>query len=90
MNHKTMRPFAAAALLGASLAHPAIAEPLGEHPAVVVARTWSTRGIDPNTFILLHPAAPKFLAESPSEKASHEQSQPAANTAQASSRSFTR
>jgi hypothetical protein len=84
MNVKTIRPLAAATLLVASLAHPAIAETLGEHPAVVVARTWSTRGIDPNTFIVLHPAAPKFLAESPTEKASREQSQRAANAAPAS------
>jgi hypothetical protein len=84
MNLKTIRPLAAAALLVASVAHPAIAEPLGEHPAVRVARTWSTRGIDPNTFIVLHPAAPKFLAESSTENASREQSQPAANAAPAS------
>jgi hypothetical protein len=84
MNLKTIGPLAAATLLGASLAHPAIAEPLGEHPAVLLARTWSTRGIDPNIFILLHPAAPKFLAESPTEKTSREQAQPAANAAPAS------
>ena len=34
----------------------AISEKLGEHPAVVVAQTWNTRGIDPNTFIVAHPA----------------------------------
>jgi hypothetical protein len=39
-----------------------------EHPAVIVARAWNTRGIDPNTFIVLHPAAPQFLAVSPTEK----------------------
>ena len=49
MNFKTLRPLAGA-LVFASLAHSAIAETLGEHPAVIVARTWSTRGIDPNTF----------------------------------------
>jgi hypothetical protein len=64
MNIKTIRPLAAAALLVASLPHPAIAETLGEHPAAFVARTWSTRGIDPNTFIVAHPA----LAASPIEK----------------------
>ena len=67
MNVKTLRPFVAALVL-ASLAHSAIAETLGEHPAVIVARTWSNRGIDPNTFIVLHPAAPQFLAASPTEK----------------------
>jgi hypothetical protein len=67
MNVKTL-PRLAAALVFASLAHSAIAETLGEHPAVIVARTWSTQGIDPNTFIVLHPAAPKLLAASPTEK----------------------
>ena len=31
-------------------------ESIGEHPAVLVARTYSTRGIDPNHFIVMHPA----------------------------------
>ena len=65
-NITTLRRLAAA-LVFASLAHSAIAETLGEHPAVIVARTWSTRGIDPNTFIVLHPASPRFLAVSPTE-----------------------
>ena len=69
MNVKTLlRPIVAALVL-ASLAHSAIAETLGEHPAVIVARTWSNRGIDPNTFIVLHPAAPQLKA-SPTEKES--------------------
>lgn len=34
----------------------ASAESLGDHPAVLVAQSWSYRGIDPNTFIVLHPA----------------------------------
>ena len=67
MNVKTLRRLAAA-LVFASLAHSAIAETLGEHPAVIVARTWNSRGIDPNTFIVLHPAATQFLAVSPAEK----------------------
>lgn len=44
------------------------AEKLGEHPAVIVARTWSARGIDPNTFIVAHPARLQLLAASPSDK----------------------
>ena len=64
MNVKT-RGLLVAALMVVSLAHSAIAETLGEHPAVTVARTWSTRGIDPNTFMVLHPAGPQFLAVSP-------------------------
>ncbi len=84
MNVKTLRPFVAALVL-ASLAHPAIAETLGEHPAEIVARTWSNRGIDPNTFIVLHPAAPQFLAASPAEKdrATREQASSAAKAASA-------
>ena len=86
MNVKTLRPLTAAALVVASLAQPAIAKTLGEHPAVIVARTWSTRGIDPNTFIVLHPASPQFLAASPTEKdkATREQAQLAANAVTAS------
>jgi hypothetical protein len=44
------------------------AEKLGEHPAVIVARTWNARGIDPNTFIVAHPARMQLVAASPSEK----------------------
>jgi hypothetical protein len=85
MNVKTLWPLAAA-LVFVSLAHSAIAQTLDEHPAVIVARTWSSRGIDPNTFIVLHPAAPQFLAVSPTEKdnATREQAQRAANAASAS------
>ncbi|MBL8271684.1 hypothetical protein [Steroidobacter sp.] len=39
---------------------------LGDHPAVVVART--ARRIDPNTFIVAHPARLQLLSASPSEK----------------------
>jgi len=67
MNVKTLRRLAAALVL-APLAHSAIAQTTGDHPAVIVARTWSTQGIDPNTFIVLHPAAPQFVAVSPAEK----------------------
>jgi hypothetical protein len=67
MNVKTLRPLAAA-LVFASPAHSAIAEGLGEHPAVMVARTWNTRGIDPNTFIVLHPAGAQLPALPPTEK----------------------
>jgi hypothetical protein len=44
------------------------AEKLGEHPAVIVARNWSARGIDSNTFIVAHPARLQLVARSPSEK----------------------
>ncbi|MEX2125390.1 MAG: hypothetical protein WD795_15965 [Woeseia sp.] len=68
MNVKTLRSLAAA-LVVTSLTQPAIAESLGEHPAVLVAQTWSSRGVDPNTlgiipntFIVLHPAGPIWAA----------------------------
>jgi hypothetical protein len=37
------------------------AETLGQHPAVLVAQKWSTGGIDPNTFIVAHPARLQLL-----------------------------
>ena len=46
----------------------AIKEKLGEHPAVLVAQTWNTRSIDPNTFIVAHPARLQLIAASPTEK----------------------
>jgi hypothetical protein len=64
MNAKVLSSLAAA-LVVSSITPPAIAEPLGEHPAVVVARTWNTRGIDPNTFIVAHPASTRWLHEAP-------------------------
>jgi hypothetical protein len=39
-------------------------KPLEAHPAVRVAQSWSTRGIDPNTFIVGHPAGVQLLAPS--------------------------
>jgi hypothetical protein len=47
----------------------ATTEKLGDHPAVVAARTSSTRGIDPNTFIVGHPAGVQVNAVSPTENA---------------------
>lgn len=43
-----------------------VAQQLGDHPAVVVARTRPT--INPDTFIVAHPARLQLLAASPSEK----------------------
>jgi hypothetical protein len=64
MNAKVLNSLAAA-LVVTSFVPPAIAEPLGEHPAVVVARTWNNRGIDPNTFIVAHPASTRWVSEAP-------------------------
>lgn len=53
----------AAALLSGSRTsaekHPQITatEAFGEHPAVLVAKQWHTRGVDPNQFIVAHPAS---------------------------------
>jgi hypothetical protein len=64
MNAKVLSSLAAA-LVVTSFVPPAIAGPLGEHPAVVVARTWNNRGIDPNTFIVAHPASTRWVDEAP-------------------------
>jgi hypothetical protein len=64
MNAKILSSLATA-LLVTSFVPPAIAEPLGEHPAVLVARTWNSRGIDPNTFIVAPPASTRWLSEAP-------------------------
>jgi hypothetical protein len=88
MNAKILRSLAAASVI-ASLAHPVLAESLGEHPAVLVARTWSTRAIDPNTFIVLHPAGPIWLNASPTAKENNATRNPpprAAKTVSASSK----
>jgi hypothetical protein len=44
-----------------------MSQPLGAHPAVLVAQTWSARGIDPNSFIVAHPARLQLFGVSPSE-----------------------
>ena len=62
MKLKTLRPIAAA-LVVASLTPAAFAETLAEHPAVQVAQSWSSRGIDPNTFIVGHPAGSQVDAQ---------------------------
>jgi hypothetical protein len=67
MNVKVLRRLGAA-LVFASIATSAVAEALGEHPAVIVAREWNSRGIDPNTFIVLHPAGSQLPAVSSTEK----------------------
>ena len=71
MNTKTVRSLAAALMI-TSLPFPAIAESQGEHPAVLVARTWDSRGVDPNslglipnTFVFVHSAGPVWVDRSP-------------------------
>jgi len=65
-----------ATIAGFSVSSNALASPpdaqanvqLGDHPAVVVARTQAKRGIDANTFIVAHPARLQLLAASPNAK----------------------
>jgi len=75
MNVRALRRLGAALVLG-SLATSAIAEALGEHPAVIVAREWTTQGIDPNIFIVLPPAAVQFPSGPQTEKDQVTESQP--------------
>ena len=87
MNAKILSSLAAA-LVVTSFVPPASAEPLGEHPAVVVARTWSSRGIDPNTFIVAHPAGVRWVSESPTtqDKSTRDSAPSAVKTASVSSK----
>lgn len=64
MNTKILSSISAA-LIVSSFAVPASAEPLGDHPAVVVARTWNSRGIDTNRFIPAPPASTTWVAAAP-------------------------
>jgi hypothetical protein len=67
MNTNALRSIAAVLLIAASV-QPAIAETRGEHPAVLVSRSWSKQGIDPNTFIVQHPAGHVWVSQSPGVK----------------------
>jgi hypothetical protein len=63
---------------------PAITKRLGEHPAALVAQSWSSRGIDPNVFIVRHPAGPIWVnAPTATENATSETVVPAIRTASA-------
>jgi hypothetical protein len=93
MNAKTLRSLAAA-LVVTSLPVAAIADSLSEHPAVLVARTWSSGGVDPstlgiipNSFIFLHPAGPIWASATATENNATRDPLPrAAKTASASSK----
>ena len=67
MNAKILSSIAAMLALTSAVG-PAIAAPLSDHPAVVVTRTWNSRAIDPNTFVVQHPAGHVWLNESPTAK----------------------
>lgn len=64
MNTKILSSISAA-LIVSSFAVPASAESLGDHPAVVVARTWNSRGIDTNLFIPGPTASTTWVAAAP-------------------------
>ena len=87
MNAKFPTSLAAAVVL-TSVAHTAISQTLGEHPAVLVAQTWGSRGIDPNTFIVQHPAGHVWVNASPTakEKSPREPTTRAVKAASASSK----
>jgi hypothetical protein len=55
---------------------------------VLVARTWNSRGIDPNTFIVAHPAGLRWVAASPTatDKPTRDSTPRAVKTASASSK----
>ncbi len=52
-----VRTLLALALIGAAVAQPVLAEDVGQHPAVFAPR--SLPGVNPNTFIVGHPASPR-------------------------------
>jgi hypothetical protein len=62
-------------------------ETLGQHPAVLVAQQWSARGIDPNTFIVAHPARLTLLAasETDQDRVARVQAQATANAGRSTS-----
>jgi hypothetical protein len=64
MNAKILTSISAA-LIVSSFAVPASAQALGDHPAVVVARTWNSRGIATNRFIPAPPASTTWVAAAP-------------------------
>jgi hypothetical protein len=64
MNAKILASISAA-LIVSSFSVPASAQALGDHPAVVVARTWNGRGIDTNLFIPAPPASTTWVAAAP-------------------------
>jgi hypothetical protein len=57
--------FGSRATAGETLRTTHVSERLSEHPAVLVARNWGARGIDPNTFIVAHPARLQLVAAPP-------------------------
>jgi len=57
MNHPAL---IALALIGAAAALPAAAEDVGQHPAVFAPR--SLPAVNPNTFLVGHPASPRNRA----------------------------
>jgi hypothetical protein len=75
-----------ALVLAAVLVQPASADTLGQHPAVLVAQKWPTRGIDPNTFLVLHPSGARLLAASPTVQvdATREPARPVAHLSEIS------
>lgn len=59
------------ALIAALAVTPAVAQPLGEHPAVIIAKQWQNRGYDYQSKFYLHPAGLTLLAEAPHGMSEH-------------------
>lgn len=55
-DHSTLNAYQALTRSQTSVAAEAHARVLGEHPAVLVSKSWRSRGIDINTLPLSHPA----------------------------------
>jgi hypothetical protein len=55
------------------------AKPLGEHPAALVAQNWSSRAIDPNAFIVRHPAGPVWVTGYLTSRSGYVLSDPTSN-----------
>lgn len=67
---KTMKNLLIAALVSLAVT-PAVAQSLGEHPAVIVAKQWTNRGYDYQSKFYRHPAGLALLAEAPHEMGEH-------------------
>lgn len=68
---KFATPYPLIALIAALAVSPAIAQPLGDHPAVIVAKQWQNRGYDYQSKFYLHPARLTLLAEAPHMMGEH-------------------
>jgi hypothetical protein len=71
MNQLATPAYRLIALIAALVVMPAIAQPLGDHPAVMVAKQWQARGYDYQANFYPHPARLTLLAEAPHTMSEH-------------------